>query len=256
MIRVALLALVALVLVPASAGAGTTRPPIGLTATPARVGLTGSAGATIRVANPGRAAIAVEATRAGFGLDLRGRPRVVPGGSTRAATAWLVVRPARFVLAAGASTTVEVSSRLPARVEPGDHDAVVLLTTRPVAVAGVAVRMRLGVVVVVRAPGQVTRRLRIGGLRVRNVHGTRLLELWVANRGNVTESLSRGRVRIALARGGVSVRLLALPRELRPRTSGLVQLAYRGRLRGRVSARAELVDPGGRVLRRTFRIRL
>jgi hypothetical protein len=256
MTRVALLALVVLVLVPASAGADTTRPPLGLTATPARVALVGSAGATIRVANPGRAAITVEATRAGFGLDLRGRPRIVPGGSRRAATRWLAVRPSRFVLAAGASTTVDVSSRLPTRVEPGDHDAVVLLTTRPAGGAGVAVRMRLGVVVVVRAPGQVARRLRIGGLRVRELRGTRLLELWVGNRGNVTESLWRGRVRIALTRGAATARLLALPRELRPHTSGLVQLAYRGRLRGRVSARVELVDPGGRVLRRTFRIRL
>ena len=256
MIRTALLALVALVLVPASAGGGTTRPPVGLTATPARISLAGSAGAAIRVTNPGSEAIVVDATRAGFGLDLRGRPRVAPGGSRRAATAWLTVRPTRFVLAAGTSATVAVSARVPASVEPGDHDALVLLTTRPSARPGLAVRMRLGVVVVVRAPGRVARSLRLGGLRVRRAGGARLLELWVANAGNVTETLWRGRVRLLVGRRGGSARILVAPRELRPRTSGLVQVVYRGPLRGRVRARAELVDPAGRVVRRTFRIRL
>ena len=256
MSRIARLALVTLVLVPASAGAGTTRPPVGLTASPAHVALVGSSGSSIRVTNPGRAPIAVEATRAAYGLDLRGRPRIVPGGSRRAATEWLTVRPTRFVLRPGGSTSVAVSSRLPGRVEPGDHDALVLLTTQPAGGAGVAVRLRLGVVVVVRAPGQVARRLRIGGLSVRRSHGARLLELWIANRGNVTESLWRGRVRIVLTRGGSSTRLPTAARELRPRTTGLVQLVYRGRLRGSVGVRAELVEPGGRVLRRTFRVRL
>ena len=160
------------------------------------------------------------------------------------------------MLAAGASATVAVSARVPARVEPGDHDALVLLTTRPSARPGLAVRMRLGVVVVVRAPGRVARSLRLGGLRVRRAGGARLLELWVANAGNVTETLWRGRVRLLVARRGGSTRILAAPRELRPRTSGLVQTVYRGPLRGRVRVRAELVDPAGRILRRTFRIRL
>ena len=256
MIRTALLALVALVLVPASAGTSTTRPPVGLTATPARISLAGPAGAAIRVTNPGREAVVVDATRAGFGLDLRGRPRVAPGGSRRAATAWLTVRPTRFVLAAGTSATVAVSARVPAGVEPGDHDALVLLTTRPSARPGLAVRMRLGVVVVVRAPGRVARSLRLGGLRVRRVGGARLLELWVANAGNVTETLWRGRVRLLVALRGGSARVLAAPRELRPHTSGLVQTVYRGPLRGRVRVRAELVGPASRILRRTFRIRL
>ncbi len=257
MIRTAILALTALVLVPASAGAGTTRPPVALSATPARISLAGSAGAAIRVTNPGREAVVVDATRAGFGLDLRGRPRVVSGTSRRAATAWLSVRPTRFVLAARASATVAVSARVPPRAEPGDHEALVLLTTRPSARRpGLAVRMRLGVVVVVRAPGRVARSLRLGGLRVRRAGGARLLELWVANAGNVTETLWRGRVRLLVARPGGSARILAAPRELRPRTSGLVQTVYRGPLRGRVRVRAELVDPAGRILRRTFRIRL
>ena len=47
------------------------------------------------------------------------------------------------------------------------------------------------------------------------------------------------------------------PRELRPRTSGVVQLRYGGRLRGRVTAQARIVGPPGiRQVARTFRIRL
>ena len=133
------------------------------------------------------------------------------------------------MLAAGASTTVAVTARVPAHVEPGDHDALVLLTTRPSARPGLAVRMR---------------------------PGARLLELWVANAGNVTETRRRGRVRLLVGPRGGSARILAAPQELRPRTSALVQVVYRGPLRGRVRARAELVDPVGRVVRRTFRIRL
>jgi len=245
------------VLVPASAGAGTARPPLALTATPAHVSLAGSSSSSIRVANTGRTPVVVDAARAGFSLDLRGRPRVVAPGGLRAASPWLAIRPGRFVLAAGDSRWVTVSSRLPARVEPGDHDALVLLTTRPLRRGGVLVRMRIGVVVVVRAPGPVTRRLAIGSLRVRRVRGARILELHLQNRGNVTESLGAGRVRLQLSRGLTRSTLRAEARDLRPRSSGVVVMAYRGRMSGWVTARAQIVaQPGSRLVDRTFRIRL
>jgi hypothetical protein len=253
----ALLALAAVVLVPASAGAGTTRPPLALTATPAHVSLAGSERSTIRVTNAGRVPVVVEVGRAGFSLDRRGRPRVVPRGDVRAAVAWLTIRPGRFELAAGANRWLTVSSRLPARVEPGDHDALVLLTTRPRRTAGVVVRMRIGVVVVVRAPGRVVRRLELGRLQVRRARGARLLELWVFNRGNVTETLERGRVWIALRRGVAQTRLRAEGRQLRPRTGGIVQLPYRGALTGWVTAQARIAaQPGAAAVVRTFRVRL
>ena len=196
--RAAALAFVALtlVLVPAPAGAGTTRPPLGLAVTPARVALAGTGKASVRVTNPGRGAVVVDVARAGFSLDLRGRPHVIPRAAPRAATPWLTVRPGRFVLPAGTSTWLTVASRLPRRVEPGDHDALVLLTTRPWRSAGVAVRMRIGVVVVVRAPGRIVRSLAIRGLRVRRVGRARTLELALANRGNVTETIDAARVRL------------------------------------------------------------
>jgi hypothetical protein len=255
-IRAALLVAAALVLVPASAGAGTTRPPLGLTANPAHVGLTGSGRTVVRVTNPGIGAVVVDVDRAGFALDLRGRPKIVRRSGARAATTWLTVRPRRFVLRPGATRSLAVAARVPRRAEPGDHDALLLLTTRPRRSAGVAARMRLGIVVVVRAPGRVVRRLALRGLRVERARGRRILELRVSNRGNVTETIGRGRVRLTLTRGATRVRLRAAARELRPRTSGVLWLVYRGGIRGWVTARAEIVAAGMPVVRRTFRVRL
>jgi len=255
--RAAALALAAVVLAPASAGASTTRPMLALTATPARVALAGSGIATVRVMNPGRGPVSVDVARAGFSLDHRGRPTIGRRGGLRAATAWLAVRPRRFVLRPGATRLLTVRSRIPRRAEPGDHDALVLLTTRRRRSAAVAVRMRIGVVVVVRAPGRVIRRLALRRIHVRRGRRVRLVELVVANRGNVTETLERGRIRVELRHGRFRAWLHSEPRELRPRTSGVVQLRYHGRLRGPVTARAWIVaPPGTRPVAQTFRIRL
>jgi hypothetical protein len=255
--RLAAFLLAALVLVPASAGAGTTRPPLGLTATPAHVALAGSSRATIRVTNPGLSPVVVDVARAGFSLDLRGRPKIVARGDGRAASAWVTARPARFVLGAGASRSLTVSSQLPLSIEPGDHDALVLLTTRPRRGTGVAVRMRIGIVVVVRAPGRIVRRLALGRLRVRRHRGLRVIELDVANRGNVTESLERGDVRLTLRRGSGVTQVRADPRDLRPRTGGIAQFRYRGPLQGWVTATARIaLEPGRPLAGRTYRVKL
>src|SRR5215211_2160898 len=136
--RAASLALATIVLVPASAGAGTYRPPVGLTATPSRVSLAGSSTADLHVTNPGSLPVVVEVERAGFSLDLRGQPKVVPRGGARAAAGWLTIRPTRFVVGASQTRSLAVSARLPVHVEPGDHDALVLLTTRLRREGGVA----------------------------------------------------------------------------------------------------------------------
>ena len=251
------LALVALVLVPASAGAGTTRPPLGLTATPARVALVGTSQASVRVTNPGSGPVVIDASRAGFSLDLRGRPRIVPRDGRRSATSWLSVRPSRLVLPAGASRLLTVASRLPARAEPGDHDALVLLTTRPRRGAGVAVRMRIGIVVVVRAPGLVMRGLAVRGLRLRRARGAQILELGVVNLGNVTETLDVSRIALWVRQGRTELRLRPDARDLRARTSGVVQFRYRGTLAGWVTARVRLTQSPGRPdVSRTFRVKL
>lgn len=255
------LAVLALVLVPAPAGAGTSSgtavPELALTATPARLAFAGSGTATVRVANTGPRSIRVHVGRAGFALDLRGRPRVVQQTGPRAAVSWLRIGPARFVIPAGASRQVQVSARLPAGAEPGDHDALLLLTTRPESPARVAVRMRIGVVVVVRAPGRVVRRIVLAALRSRSAGAARRVELRLANRGNVTERLARGSVRVRLTRGRAVALLSVEPRELRRRSTGVVEIAYRGPLRGWVTARVVVARDRDRPLvSRTFRVKL
>ena len=255
--RTATLVLVGVVLAPASAGAGTARPPLALTATPAHVALTGSGRATVRVTNPGSRPVVVDVGRAGFALDLRGRPKIVSSRSARGAAPWLTVRPRRFVLPSATTRSLTVSSRLPFGVEPGDHDALVLLTTRPYRGGAVGVRMRIGLVVVVRAPGRVVRRLAVRALGVRRSRRGRTLELHVTNGGNVTERLGRGQVRLVLRRAGVRARPRADVRELRPRTGGIVQIPYHGPLRGWVTVHAEIVSQPGRLaVRQAFRVKL
>ena len=255
--RAPIVLLAALALVPASAGAGATRPALALTATPAHVALAGSGRTTVRIANPGARVLVVDVARAGFSLDLRGRPRVASRQGARAAARWLVVRPPHLVLPPGASRLLTVAARLPRRAEPGDHDALVLLTTRPSRGAGVAVRARIGVVVVVRAPGRVVRRIVVPGLHVRRLRRARILELLLVNRGNVTETFARGAIRVTLRRGAARKILRVGPRDLRPRTHGIVRFRVPGRLHGAVTARVAVAAGRGRpAVTRTFRLRL
>jgi hypothetical protein len=231
---------------------------VSLVAVPAHVALGGRQRQMIRVENGGTQRAIVDVTRAGFALDLRGRPRVRPAAS-RPAASWLVVSPRRGVIPPGQSRALSVSARLGARAEPGDHEALVLLTSRPRHTGAVFVRIRLGVVVVVRAPGKVVRRLTPLRLRVRRTGHRRLLELLVANRGNVTEALSPGCPVITLHRGGrVLARLAPTPRQFLPRTRGIAEIRYRGRLRGAITARVERIARGGcaPMVPRAFRIRL
>jgi hypothetical protein len=251
--------LVALTLAPASAGASVDRPPVALTATPAQVALVGSSRSTVRVTNGGAFRVVVDVARAGFALDLRGRPKIVGRDAVgRSAADWISFRPHSLALKPGASASVTIVSKPPVGVEPGDHDALLLFTTRRRAKDGVAVRMRMGIVVVVRAPGTVVRRLALGRLRVASTGRPRALELGISNLGNVTEPIARADAALSLFRGARRIaRLRAEPRELRPRTRGVLQFVYRGAERGRVTAQADVAPAGsGRVLRRSFRIRL
>jgi hypothetical protein len=248
----------AALVVPASAGTTAAHQrSIALAASPAHVHLDGSATATVRVINSGREPAVVAVQRAGFGLDLRGRPRIVRAGK-HSAQSWISVFPPRFVLPAGGSTTLAVTANVPRRAEPGDHDAVVLLMTEPARSAGLAVRLRLGVVIEIRAPGLVVHGLVLGGLRVRRNRQLRTLELLVANRGNVTEHLASERLTLALRRHGSAMGTLRPePRDLLPRTRGLVLFRYRGRARGAVFVRATIhSDTNGSTVSRTYRIRL
>jgi hypothetical protein len=252
-------ALALALLASASAGASSGAPsPLALTASPAHLQLNGAGRSTARVTNPGGHRLVVDVSRAGFALDLRGRPRIVAvTRARRTAAPWLAFTPRTVALAPHASASVIVASRLPPHVEPGDHDALLLLTTRPRREGGVAARMRMGIVVVVRAPGTVVHRLALGGIHVARAGRVRALELVVANRGNVTESFARSRAVVSLERGGRRiVRLVAEPRGLRPLTTGVFRFRYRSSLSGRATARVELRSDFGSVVRKAFRVRL
>jgi hypothetical protein len=240
--------LVALALLaPAPAGAGGAPPIVSLSASPSRVLVDARGTTRIEVANRGRSAIRVAAAPDGLALDLRGRPTLRRAIASR----WLQVAPRELSLLPGRSSTLTVRSSAPSAAEPGDHHAVLLLTTRPLARSGVNVRMRVGVRVVIRVPGAIVRRLRIERLRV--LRG-RKLEVRLANAGNVTEELARGRLRVELRRSGrLLARLSAPRRELLPHARAVVSFGYPRRLRGAVTAVVAIRDGPQRSFRTELR---
>ena len=247
-------AFAAVVALAAPALAGAAAPsPVSLVASPSHVALTGSARAPVTVTNSGTDPVVVDVARAGFALDLRGRPRAVSRRSS-----WLAVGPRRLTLAPGATATLTVSAHVPRRAQPGDHSELVLLTSRPPTRRGLPVRLRLGVVVVVRAPGKVVRRVSAISLRVRRAGKARVLGLLLANRGTVTESVGGPCAVLWLhRRGRILARLRAIERRILPHTRGLVELVYRGRLRGRLQATSPPPMPGcPRVRSPRFLLRL
>ena len=102
-----------LALVPASAGASAGPSPVALTATPARVMLAGSGRTTLHVRNSGTRRVAVDVSRAGFRLDLRGRPRIVWNGGARSAAAWLTLQPTHFTIGPRSTASLVVTAKLP-----------------------------------------------------------------------------------------------------------------------------------------------
>jgi hypothetical protein len=248
--RIALLATAAL----AAAAPGASargRPVVSLSASPARLTLASGESQAIRLTNFGTSRVTVDSSLSGVAVDARGRPTLVRQPTAgRNAAAWLRLRPRRFTIPARGSAIVRVRVRIPRRAQPGDHHAAVVLATRPLDRGRVGVRMRLAVRVSVRAPGRVRRRVEIRALTVRRVGRSRLLEVRLANRGNVTEKLA-GRVTVKLAdRSALSVR--SPRRELLPGREGVVAAVYRGKARGVLRALVGVRGAGSR----TFRIRL
>jgi hypothetical protein len=247
------LAAAAVGLVAASLPGAATGGGMGLSASPLRLTLRGSSAAVVTVRNPGRRALVVDVSGAGFARSLRGKPRVL---TARGAAAWLRLRPKRLRVAPGGKAVLRVKAALPRRAEPGDHPVLVLLTTRPLGVRRVRVRLRVGVMVDLRVPGQVVRRLDVRRIMVRRRRRLRLLELRLVNSGNVTERLERDGLRLVLSRDGRPLATLRPRRgELLPRSTGLAEFAYRGPARGRVVARVEL-RPSIRGRRPAFHLRL
>jgi hypothetical protein len=230
---------------------GQPRPVVAISATPARLSLAADRETVVTLRNFGSSRVALDAGAGGLAVDVRGRPRLVPRAS-RSAASWLVVAPRRLSLAAGASAAVRIRAQVPARAAPGDHTGVVVFGTRAAQQGRIGVRMRVGVRVTVRVPGTIVRRLVVRGLRPRARRGRhRVLDLALENRGNVSEPLARGAVRVVLVRRGRAVeRLPCSRRELLPRSHAVFSVT--SRVRGAVLARVEV---RGRPAR-TFRLRL
>jgi P pilus assembly chaperone PapD len=226
---------------------------IGLSVSPLRLVLSGGSHATIAVRNPGRRPVLVQVGRAGFARSLRGRPRVL---APRRVAGWLRLRPHRLRIGPGRVAELRVAAEPPSSAEPGDHPALILLTTRPPGKRPVRVLIRIGVEVLVHVKGRAVRRVEPRALTVKRRGASRLLELRLLNRGNVTERLDRRDLRLVLRRRGHRLaRLRATPLELLPHGAGIAEFVYRGHARGTVRGWVAL----GRALgggRRSFRLRL
>jgi hypothetical protein len=224
-----------------------------LAASPSHIALAAGDRQAVRITATGGGSLTVESSVVGFGLDLRGRPRIVAAGD---AAPWVSVVP-RTIRIGPAGGVLVVSTRHPTHARPGDHTALVLLSAVAPSSRGVVVRMRIGLVVSVRVAGLVVHRVAVLGARVRRFGRDRLLELTLANRGNVIETIGAGRLRVTLLQRGRAVaHYLAGRRELLPRTSGLVRLRYRGRVHVVMTARIELWGTAHHWAVRRFRLRL
>jgi len=217
-------------------------PPAALAVSPIRVELVGAGRATIRLTNIGGVPTAVDGVRAGFAIDVSGRPRAV---ALRDNGVRVLVRPGSFVLAPRTGATATIVVRVGPRASPGDHASLVVFATRPRSSGGVGVRLRVGVVVLVRVPGRIVHRLRLDGIGLVR----RMLMIGVRNRGNVVERLDSASLRVRLLRGGRVVRHVRIPaREVLPGGRAVVRIVAppaRGRviveLRGRDGSTARRV---------------
>jgi len=202
---------------------------LALAASPLRVVVHPGAAATISVRNLGAVATSVAAAPAAYRLDLRGRPVLGPAGRR-----WLVVSSARLVLAPGRSATLVVRALAPRGARPGDHAQVLLLSAATLGRGGLRLAVRVGVVVVVRCPGVLRRRLTPLGLTVQR--GSRL-RLALRNDGNVDEWIGARRVAVRVWRGArLLVVLRAHPRRLLAGAQGVFDWRLRDRRSGPVRA--------------------
>lgn len=180
--------------------------PVELAVSPPRLVVAAGETRAIRVTNLGAGGAVIAASPAGYRIALRGRPVVL------AANTAVTLQPRTLALAPGEAATVAVTA--PDPVAPGDHATLVLLSRSPLD-RRLGVRIRIGVLVLVRGPGRIVHRVVATAIRSRG----RALELWLRNDGNVAERLDRSTVHVRL-RCPARVE----PRELLPRSRGIVIL--------------------------------
>ena len=202
---------------------------------------------TLLVRNDGASSVRLLATRASFAFDLYGNaaiaPRRVP---SRSAHTWLVVSPRRLALAPGRVGILQVRARLPHGARPGDHQALLLLSGIARGSARVAIKARIGVLVLVRVPGRIVRRVVVGHVWVARGRRGRTIAVTAVNRGNVAERLLPGQITVSLRRGRRVVEVIhGLARDLLPHSRGVVALRSRASLRGRFTAVVRIAEQPG-----------
>lgn len=229
-------AIVAAALISTMSGAAAGgAPAAALGVSPLRLELKGASTASITVRNPGARPLIVTATRAGFARTLHGKPRIK---AARGPAGWLRARPRRLRLAPHATALFRLTAKPPRWARPGDHPALVLLTTRPPADKNVHVLLRVGVVVLVRVAGTIVHRLEPQTLSVHRSRSRRVFALRLANRGNVAERIGGARLELILSRRARTLATLrARVVDLLPHSDGIAQFAYRGKARGAITAR-------------------
>lgn len=248
-------ATIAAALIPSvmSSAAAGGAPVVALGVSPLRLELRGASTASITVRNPGARPLVVSVTRAGFARTLHGKPRIE---AARGAAGWLRARPRRLRLAPHATASFRVTAKPPATARPGDHPALVLLSTRPPADKKVHVLLRVGVVVLVRVAGTIVHELVPQALSVRRTGAARVLSLRLANRGNVAERIGGTRLELVLSRHGEALATLRAHRlDLLPHSAGIAEFSYRGAVRGSVLARV-VFRPASIGRPRSFRVTL
>jgi len=230
-------------------------PRTALTVSPAHVAFDAGGRATLKVETGAGRRLRLRASVAGLALDRRGKPRVA---ARRDAAPWLSVSPATVDVGRVGATFVIASRRQPPS-QAGEHSAVVLLTATAPSAKGVAIELRVGVVVTVRVKGRLVHRVEVTAVRLRRRprQRYRLIELTFTNRGNVIESIGGPRLRITvLRRGRVIARLPTAQRKVLPHTAAVVVVPYRRRRHGPATVRVELRGSGGRIVARSFPLRL
>jgi hypothetical protein len=170
----------------------------------------------------------------------------------RDAGAWVAVRP-RIGSTSRSGVSFVIAARRPGHARAGDHTAIVLLTAFAPRRKGIAVGIRVGVVVTVRVPGHQLRRLAIIAARAHK----RLLAVTIANRGDVIESVGPASLRIALVRNGRTIaRFRGTRRQLLPHTRAAFEFRLTRTVRGAVMARVTVTQPSGATSARRFPLRL
>ena len=241
--RVVFAAAVAVAATTPVASAAVSAAPVALTVSPAHAVLLAPASRALQVSNLGKERVVVE---------VAWRPLGYRVGSNR----WLSIAPHRLVLRGGGRAVLTL--RAGPGASPGDHQLLVLVTGRPAERGRLAVQLRVGVRVRIRAPGRLVRKLAVDGLRARRFNRQRALLVSLANRGNVTEQL-RGRLSVTLVdhMRVISRLRLGRARELYPGTRAVVVLPYAGRARGVLTAIVTLrIGASGHQLERRYRLLL